>query len=207
MGGQKFLLFFNATGLLKNWKKQHFICSNLTLFIVPFFLFSLFFSFFFLFFSFFLSFFLFFFFLGEATAPQPPLNDASDHAYTHYNARYTSHRIQNKLIQICGDQIRDDKLAECRNAPYFSLIVDETTDISVKEQVSFVLLYLDKNGKRLEEFVGFEETADTTGQTLYDLICKKLLEWNLDKEKVVGLGFDGAANMSGKFKSASKICQ
>ena len=116
------------------------------------------------------------------------------------NARYTSHRIQNELIQICGDQIRDDKLAECRNAPYFSLIVDETTDISVKEQVSFVLLYLDKNGKRHEEFVGFEETADTTGQTLYDLICKKLLEWNLDKEKVVGLGFDGAANMSGKFK-------
>ena len=46
--GPKFFLFFNATGLLKNWKKQHFICSNLTLFIS----------------------------LG-ATAPQPPLNDAS----------------------------------------------------------------------------------------------------------------------------------
>ena len=73
----------NATGLLKNWKKQHFICSYLTLFIVPFFLFSLFFSFLSLF-SFFLSFFLFFFFFfflgggGGATAPQPPLppNDA-----------------------------------------------------------------------------------------------------------------------------------
>ena len=76
-----FLLFFNATGLLKNWKKQHFICINLTLFIVPFFLFTLFFSFFlfFLFFSFFLSFFLFFFFLGggRATASQPFSNDAS----------------------------------------------------------------------------------------------------------------------------------
>ena len=47
---------------MKNWKKQHFICSNLTLFIVPFFLFSLFFSFLSLF-SFFLSFFLFFLFL------------------------------------------------------------------------------------------------------------------------------------------------
>ena len=56
--GAKFFLFFNATGLLKNWKKQHFICSNLTLFIVPFFLFSLF-SLFFSLFSFFLSFFLF----------------------------------------------------------------------------------------------------------------------------------------------------
>ena len=41
-GGQNFVIFFNATWLLKNWKKQHFICSNLTFFIVPFFLFSLF---------------------------------------------------------------------------------------------------------------------------------------------------------------------
>ena len=78
LGGAKKFLFFNATGLLKNLKKQHFICSNLTLFIVPFFLFSLF--LFFLFFSFFLSFFFFSFSLGGgATAPpQPPLNDASE---------------------------------------------------------------------------------------------------------------------------------
>ena len=55
LGGQNFVKFFNATGLLKNWKKQHFICSNLTLFIVPFFLFFLFFSLF-SFFSFFFSF-------------------------------------------------------------------------------------------------------------------------------------------------------
>ena len=64
LGGQNFFLFFNVTGLLKNWKKQHFICSNLTLFIVPFFLFSL-------FFLFFVSFFFFSFFLG-ATPPSPP---------------------------------------------------------------------------------------------------------------------------------------
>ena len=76
LGGQTIFLFFNATGLLKNWEKQHFICSNLTLFVVPFFL-----SFFFLFFSVFLSFFIFFFFLGGGgggvgDGPQPHSNDA-----------------------------------------------------------------------------------------------------------------------------------
>ena len=76
--GQFFFIFFNSTGQLKIWKKQHFICSNLTLFIVPFFLsffFSLFFSFFSLF-SFFSFFFLFFFFLGGGGGgrrpPSPP---------------------------------------------------------------------------------------------------------------------------------------
>ena len=68
-GGQNFFLFLNATGLLKNWKKQHFICSNLTSFIVPFFLFLFFFSFF-LFFLFFFLFFLFFFFLGGRRPPK-----------------------------------------------------------------------------------------------------------------------------------------
>ena len=77
LGGQKFFLFFNATGLLKNWKKQHFICSNLTLFIVPFFL--SFFSFFSLF-SFFSFFFSFFFFLGGRRPSQPPSNDAPAHS-------------------------------------------------------------------------------------------------------------------------------
>ena len=82
-GGAKFLfLFFNATGLLKNWTKQHFVCSNLTLFVVPFFFLSFF--FFFSLFSFFSFFFLSFFFLfsfflfpwGGGDGLQPPSNDA-----------------------------------------------------------------------------------------------------------------------------------
>ena len=63
LGGQKIFSFFNATGLLKNWKKQHFICSNLT--FPSFFLFFPFFSFFF-----FLNLFFFSFSLGAA-APSP----------------------------------------------------------------------------------------------------------------------------------------
>ena len=60
-GGKKFFYFLMPPDYWKIGKKQHFICSNLTSFIVPFFLFLSFFSFF-LFsslFSFFFSFFLF----------------------------------------------------------------------------------------------------------------------------------------------------
>ena len=83
-GGQKF--FSNATGLLKNWKKQHFICSNLTLFIVPFFLFSLFsLSFlFFLFFSFFFFFFSFSLGGGGATTPAPQMTPLLDYSNMKY---------------------------------------------------------------------------------------------------------------------------
>ena len=83
LGGQHFFLFFNATGLLKNWKTAlyKFICSYLTLFIVPSFFFL--FSFSFFFFSFFFSFFFFFSFSfswgggGGGDGPPAPPNDAS----------------------------------------------------------------------------------------------------------------------------------
>jgi hypothetical protein len=116
------------------------------------------------------------------------------------NAKYVSHEIQNELIQICGGQILSSVLDACRKARFFSVIMDETTDISVREQVSLVLLYVDSDTKRRENFVGFQETFDTTGDTLYQLLCEKLVAFGLDKKNVVGLGFDGAANMAGKFK-------
>ena len=86
-GGQNFFNFSMPPDYWKIGKKQHFICSNLTLFIVPFFLFS--------FFSLFFLFFLFFFFFlfpwgGGATAPPAPLNDASDKwAFRTWTNRWT----------------------------------------------------------------------------------------------------------------------
>ena len=44
----------------------------------------------------------------------------------------------------------------------FQCVIDETIDISVKEQVAFVVLYATSDGQRHEEFISFEETADTT---------------------------------------------
>ena len=59
-----------------------------------------------------------------------------------------SHRIQNELIHICGQQIVSPILLRCAKAPFSSVLVDETTDVSVTEQVSFILLFLDDDGKR-----------------------------------------------------------
>ena len=56
------ICIFQCHRITEKFEKQHFICSNFTLFIVPFL-------------SFFLFFFFFFFFLG-GRCPQPPSNDA-----------------------------------------------------------------------------------------------------------------------------------
>ena len=72
-GRQKKLNFSIPPDYWKIGKKQHFICSNLTLFIVPFFL-AFFFSLFYLFFLFCLSFFLFFLFPWRQPPQMTPLH-------------------------------------------------------------------------------------------------------------------------------------
>lgn len=44
------------------------------------------------------------------------------------NALYTSKTVQNELIEICGDIIRDAILKEIRSASLFSVMADEATD-------------------------------------------------------------------------------
>ena len=55
------------------------------------------------------------------------------------NATYTSSIIQNQLISVLGDHIRGKILSKVMKAQWFTVIADEVTDISNKEQLSIVL--------------------------------------------------------------------
>ena len=55
---------------------------------------------------------------------------------TSKNATYTSKTIQNQII---GNHIRDKILSEIKEAKYYSILCDEVSDVSNKEQVSIVI--------------------------------------------------------------------
>ena len=57
------------------------------------------------------------------------------------NARYTSKTIQNELVRVAGDKIRTDILEEVKHAKFYSIIADEVTDASNKEELSLVIRY------------------------------------------------------------------
>lgn len=86
------------------------------------------------------------------------------------NKKYTSPDIQNKLIDLCADQIINSLVADCNAAQFFGFISDESTDCSTKEQASICVRFYDKNAKAVrEEFLGFTEAKRTTGEALADL--------------------------------------
>ena len=59
------------------------------------------------------------------------------------NATYTSSVIQNQLVDVAADQIRQKILHRVKRAVWYTIIANEVTYISNKEQLSVVLRYVD----------------------------------------------------------------
>ncbi|KAL8564207.1 hypothetical protein ACOMHN_017476 [Nucella lapillus] len=106
----------------------------------------------------------------------------------------------NRIIDIIGDIIRGQILAEVKSAKHFTLMADEATDAGNWEQLSVVLRFVDSKNAIREEFLAFLQCESITGEALAHKILQCLNEWGLDASNIRGQGYDGASNMAGKFK-------
>lgn len=88
---------------------------------------------------------------------------------------------------------------EIQESKIFSILLDETTDVSHTEQVSFVVRYV-HNMKIKERFIQVCNVHSTSGDALENLVMTLLEENDLKIENIRGQGYDGAANMSGHYK-------
>jgi hypothetical protein len=115
------------------------------------------------------------------------------------NARYLSPKIQNELIEHCAKPLIDDITKECKEAHLYTILVDESADVSTTEQISICLRYVVREFSHhviKEQFLCFLPTRDTTGETLTKEVTHHLTKLGLDACMMVGQGYDGAANMS-----------
>ena len=112
------------------------------------------------------------------------------------NARYTSKTVQNELLQLMADEIRGSIVKKVKKAGVFSILADEVTDLSNKEQLGVALRYVDDQGKLAEEFVEFIQVDKITGEVLSNELVKLLERLDLDINMLRGQSYDGAANMS-----------
>lgn len=126
----------------------------------------------------------------------------------HHDSRsmYTSPTIQNELIEICGDLVQENIISRVKIARYFAILVDETQDISRKQQLSLCVRYIDSKKKVVrEDFLCFVIVNDVTALGLTNTILSALNTFNLDLGCLVGQGYDGAAVMSGQFKGVRSL--
>ncbi|KAL4120679.1 hypothetical protein QTP88_013327 [Uroleucon formosanum] len=123
--------------------------------------------------------------------------------------------IQNNFINICGKIIQDQLVNKINQAKCFSVLVDETTDVSRVEQLSLCVRYLDNNLNiekneinnyvLKEDFLQFVPVKSTTGQNLATVILVTLKNLGIKCDYLLGQGYDGAAAMSGNFKGVQSV--
>ncbi|KAH6927071.1 hypothetical protein HPB50_026683 [Hyalomma asiaticum] len=84
----------------------------------------------------------------------------------------------------------------------YSLMVDESTDISTTKQLCIVVRFLNSaENKIATTLLDLVELSDGTAQTLHDTVVKTLDKHGLPVKNCLGLCTDGANSMSGNHNS------
>ena len=121
------------------------------------------------------------------------------------NAQYLSADIQNEVIQIIGDTIRQGILDEVTAAKYFTLMADEAESHN-KQIMPLCVRFVDKYDNIREEFLEFCSLKRITGEAIAGREIKdKCTQFHLDLADLRGQCYDGASCMSGSKNGVQAI--
>ncbi|CAH2220451.1 zinc finger MYM-type 1-like [Pelobates cultripes] len=112
---------------------------------------------------------------------------------------YFSPKIQNKLICLLGNHVKDKIVADIKKAKYFGILFDSTPDVSHTNQMCEVIRYVNIEGDHVEvkeSFLGIFPVAEKTAAELTKNILQHLEEDGLDISLCRGQGYDNAATMA-----------
>jgi len=101
-----------------------------------------------------------------------------NHLESESRNKYISPQIQNEIITIRGDLILSKLVKMVNSSQCFSVLADETTDVSVKEQLTLCVRFVNgtgENAKLCEYFLKYVEVHNLTGQHLASTILEDIL--------------------------------
>ena len=99
--------------------------------------------------------------------------------------------------------LRDIVLEAIKRSDYHSIMVDEFSDVSDKEQGVFCVRWVDENLISHEDFIGLYEMEKTDTTSMVIVIIDSILRLGLDEEKLRGQCYRGCSTMMGKKKAVA----
>lgn len=121
-----------------------------------------------------------------------------------YSTKYLDSRkevffsaILNEQSSLLGLSVLRRLLADINRAQWFSLIADEATDLSKKEQLVVCIRWVDEELNIHEDPVELIHLLKTDAETITSALKDCLIIFSLPISQCCGQGYDGASNMSG----------
>lgn len=112
-------------------------------------------------------------------------------------ATYLSDKTASELIDIIGNHLENKLLMSAREASFFTLLADESTDEQNREQMVIFIKWPSESDNR-SHFAGIINVEKTDAESLMNAIQMFCVGKGLDLAKCRFVGFDGANVMSGE---------
>ena len=119
--------------------------------------------------------------------------------------KYTSPDIQNECLQLMAIHILREVSHNIADSHCFSIMADECTDCSNKEQFTINICWVDQHLNAHKEFIGLYQVSTIAASSLVSAIRDVLLRMNVNIADCRGQCYDGASNMSGARKGVATI--
>ncbi|KAJ1282880.1 hypothetical protein BS78_03G085400 [Paspalum vaginatum] len=120
------------------------------------------------------------------------------------NYQMLSHHIQKDLTKACAEEVMAVIMDEICGRK-FSILIDESRDVSIKEQMAVILRFVNDEGKVLERFLGLQHIERCTAIALKEALVSMISSHKLSISMLRGQGYDGASNMRGEFNGVQKL--
>ena len=102
------------------------------------------------------------------------------------------------MLEVLALGIMREITANIQTAGIYTIMADETADISNTEQLPVCFRWIDKNMEAHEHFVGLDPLSRTTTDSFVQVLMDVLLKMNLDVKDSHGQCYNGTVTMSGK---------
>ena len=124
--------------------------------------------------------------------------DYFKHLHQGENAKYKSKRIIQEFLEVLAKQIEEKQLQELSCSTFFSLMINESTDVAVVNEMVVYARYLTATKNVKTGFMKIIELLNGTAETIETALLKYLENKSLPLAKFVGFGTDGEKVMTGR---------
>lgn len=121
--------------------------------------------------------------------------------------KYTAPNIQNEILKVMALHVLRRIIAAIHSSSFLSIMIDETTDVSNKEQVVVCIRSVDDVLQVNEDFIGLHQVESTSATDLVAVIQDVLTRLNVSVNKLRGQCYDGASSMSGSKGGVAALIQ
>ena len=108
------------------------------------------------------------------------------------------------MLKVMALKIPGDVTAEIRNAEFYTIMVDEATDVSNVSQLVLCIRWVGSDLNPHEEFIGLHSLGVANADLTVHVIKDILVRMNISLSKCRGQCYDGCSTMKGEKKGVAK---